>query len=294
MDQLDRLWTFYVVAREKGITKGAKKLYLTQSAVSQAFKQLEESYSLTLAERSRRGFSLTDAGRILFSSCEKIFAEYQNIDEVLKGWGKEPQGELKIGCDVTMAEGFFLGHLKKLKKRFPKLNIHLDVTWFTQPLLPYLKEGKVDLICVNEIFLSENASLFHVPLNVNAEVYLYGSKSYLKNFCLKKVEDIFQLRFIDLSDEHLFSTYFLRSVNLGGRWFRDYFYLNGSYKEAVLQDLGISIAPYFYIEKELKQKKIELLFPKKLKILRKDHLCCVKKNKDYPKYAALLDYFSKI
>ena len=67
---------FYYVAKEKSITKAAKKLYISQPAISKSLKKLEEEINVSLFVRNLNGVELTEAGSILYSYIEKA---YKNI-----------------------------------------------------------------------------------------------------------------------------------------------------------------------------------------------------------------------
>lgn len=62
---------FYYVAKEKSITKAAKKLYISQPAISKSLKKLEEEMQVELFYRNLNGVELTEAGKILYSYIDK-------------------------------------------------------------------------------------------------------------------------------------------------------------------------------------------------------------------------------
>jgi DNA-binding transcriptional LysR family regulator len=73
--ELQQLRGFYEVAREGSFTKAAASLFLTQPAVSQQVKALEEELGQALIVRGRRGVALTAAGHVLYARTESVFAE---------------------------------------------------------------------------------------------------------------------------------------------------------------------------------------------------------------------------
>ena len=58
---------FYHVATAQSITKAAKELCISQPAVSQAVKQLEQEIGIELFTRQAKGVCLTQAGKVLFT-----------------------------------------------------------------------------------------------------------------------------------------------------------------------------------------------------------------------------------
>ena len=65
---LDLLKGFEAAARHLSFTRAGQELFLTQSAISREVKRLEEQLGVELFSRTKRGLSLTDAGRLLYSA----------------------------------------------------------------------------------------------------------------------------------------------------------------------------------------------------------------------------------
>ena len=64
--RIEQYRIFNVVAKSQSFSKAAENLFMTQSAVSQAIKQLETSIDMILFKRTSKGVELTEAGNILF------------------------------------------------------------------------------------------------------------------------------------------------------------------------------------------------------------------------------------
>ena len=80
MSQLNynHLRYFHAVAREGNLTRAAKHLRLSQSALSVQLRSLEQSLGHALFERRNRSLSLTEAGHIALEYAEGIFAAARN------------------------------------------------------------------------------------------------------------------------------------------------------------------------------------------------------------------------
>ena len=74
------------IAEEKNITKAAKKLYITQSALNQTLLKLEKEIGEPLFERSKLNLYLTEIGKIYIEQAKKILEirkeTYEKIDEI--------------------------------------------------------------------------------------------------------------------------------------------------------------------------------------------------------------------
>ena len=62
---------FYIVAEEGNITKASEKLFISQPAVSQSIKKLEEQIGGILFLRSNKGLVLTEEGKNFFKLCKR-------------------------------------------------------------------------------------------------------------------------------------------------------------------------------------------------------------------------------
>ena len=62
---------FYYVAKNKNLSKAANDLFISQPAVSQALKKLEEELGIKLFYRTKTGMNLTEDGEVLFNYLKK-------------------------------------------------------------------------------------------------------------------------------------------------------------------------------------------------------------------------------
>ena len=87
MKHLDygQLHTFWIVAKEGGVTKAAAKLFLAQPTVSGQLRALERAVGQRLVVRAGRGIALTDCGRHVFQYCEEIFSLGREMLDGLRG-----------------------------------------------------------------------------------------------------------------------------------------------------------------------------------------------------------------
>ena len=73
MNQLNLYHIFYTVAQCGNISAAAKKLYISQPAVSKSISRLEESFASPLLIRSSRGVTLTENGQLLYKHLDTAF-----------------------------------------------------------------------------------------------------------------------------------------------------------------------------------------------------------------------------
>ena len=149
---------FNTVAKSKSISKAANELFMTQSAVSQAIKQLENSIDMVLFNRTSKGVELTEAGITLFkytSSAMELLDTGLNKLESLK---ELEEGELKIGASDTISAYYLSPRLEKFHKMYPNIKIQI-INRVTAEAVDLLKNGKIDIAFGNLPFYDETLEI---------------------------------------------------------------------------------------------------------------------------------------
>ena len=145
-----RLLTFITAAKTKSYTRAAEILNITQPAVSQHIKFLEDEYGVHLVKKCGRGFELTEEGLILFKSAEEIEALYRSLETKLKNKSGIAR-EYNAGASMTIG-GYILPYiLAEYKKSYPNINILLQVN-NTEEILEKLINGKIDFALIEGPF----------------------------------------------------------------------------------------------------------------------------------------------
>lgn len=148
MINLERYRVFYFTANTLNFSKAAEEMFISQPAVSQMIKQLEEELDSQLFFRSPRGVKLTPEGEVLFQYVEKaynlIMAGEQKIVEI----HNLMSGEIKIGASDTLSKYYLIPILEEFHQKYP--DVKIQVTNRTTPeTVKLLKGGSVDFGIVN-------------------------------------------------------------------------------------------------------------------------------------------------
>lgn len=107
---------FHVVAHEGHLTRAAKALNVSQSALSSQIRLLEERLGQKLFERRGRALHLTEAGRIALDHADAIFAAGEELVATLKRTGATRQA-IRIGANATLSRNFQIAFLAPLLGR---------------------------------------------------------------------------------------------------------------------------------------------------------------------------------
>ena len=140
---------FYTVAKNKHMTKASEELYISQPAISQSIKKLEDQIGGTLFLRSNKGMELTEEGKSLFEHIKGALQLIENAENEFTAFKDLSKGEIKIGCSTTLTKLMLLEPLKQFHIDYPNINIKIENN-LTSNLITSLKLGKLDFVIFNE------------------------------------------------------------------------------------------------------------------------------------------------
>ena len=110
---LHHLRLFRAVATDGTLTGAARRLNLSQSALSSQIKTLEDSLGHPLFDRLGRGLVLTEAGRIALDRAEAIFRTAEDLTATLRDVGHARQA-LRVGALATLSRNFQMRFVRPL------------------------------------------------------------------------------------------------------------------------------------------------------------------------------------
>jgi len=137
----DKLKTFHAVAQAGSFTLAAKRLNLSQSALSRQIKKLEDNLSLSLFTRHARGLVLTQEGEQLYSTAEEVYKKIERTFQELLDTKTKPFGKLKITTTHAFGSYWLAQNVKEFVETYP--DIELDLRLSDQTL--DLSKGEADI-----------------------------------------------------------------------------------------------------------------------------------------------------
>ncbi|TWT83985.1 Hydrogen peroxide-inducible activator [Planctomycetes bacterium CA13] len=120
---LRNLELFCTIAEERSFSKAAAEHDLTQSAVSQAMHQLEDSLGTQLIDRSKRPLVLTTAGQTYVRGLRNVLRQLHRLEQEVATLGEKLSGQLKIGTIYSVG----LSYLPDASEEFARLHPEVDV-----------------------------------------------------------------------------------------------------------------------------------------------------------------------
>jgi DNA-binding transcriptional LysR family regulator len=126
---LNELLGFVTVAREGSFTRAAATLGVTQSALSQSIRGLEERLQIRLLTRTTRSVSTTAAGERLVQAIGHRFDEIESELDALTALRDKPAGTVRITCGDHPLQSILLPRLAPLLHEYPEIALEFDVSY---------------------------------------------------------------------------------------------------------------------------------------------------------------------
>ncbi len=125
---IEQLYTFQEVVRLGSFSEVAKKLGISQPAVSFQIQKLEQELGIRLIDRSQRAIALTAAGRRLLDFAETVETEREHLQYDLEQMRDEVAGDLRLSASTIPGEYLLPPLLARFKQRHPAVRIQVDIS----------------------------------------------------------------------------------------------------------------------------------------------------------------------
>ena len=170
--------TFYTVVKYSSFTKASEKLYISQPAVTQAIKKLEEHLNVELFKRTAKGISLTSAGEIVFYYSEHLcnLAE-ANINLISKIKSVE-DSVINIGVPTHIGTFYFVKYLTQFNEKYPNVKVNI-INKKSDEMIKMLLKRELDLV-VDTDMVNINDRTIKTRKIIELESCFVGSKKYKK------------------------------------------------------------------------------------------------------------------
>jgi len=152
---LNLLRVFYQVAKNEQISKAAEILNVSQPAISQHIKTLEDQIGFKLFSRSKKGVKLTQEAEEILTYCKNIFAQVESINHTLQNISSLDTGTLRIGASDTICKYYLIDKLKTFEELYPKIRYRVT-NCTTNESLTLLKNNDVDIAFVHTPVTNQN------------------------------------------------------------------------------------------------------------------------------------------
>lgn len=276
-----RLTTFITVARIKSFTKAAEILNLTQPAVSQHIKYLEEYYGVGLIKKTGKEIGLTEEGLILYKYAKELDILHRNLEAEIRNKSGIHKS-YKVGASMTVG-GYVLPYiLAEYKREHPNRDILLQVN-NTEEIISKLLNRKLDLALVEGNF--DRNKFSYKKFKDDEMVLAVSDKHQFAKKDKVSIEEILRgeliIREKGSGTREIFENK-LKELGYDINSFNPYMELGSisAIKSLVEENLGYTIISKETIKRELKQGVIKIVGIEGIQIYREFNFIYLKENNE--------------
>lgn len=266
MKNLYQLTTFVTVISEGSMTAAADKLYLTQPAVSQQIRNLEEDLGVELLVRGVRSIKATPQGEVLFEYAKKIINLTQQAEIAIKSIGKQMRGQLRIGTLNSLGLHVMSPIVGRLMRHNPELSLKIDYDRGDE-LIKGFKKSQYDVLILPDVKTEFSADLENCEQKflLKEEMWLVGSTKDEKMPQQIMVKDLGIFPLVDFTEEF---PAFHRELHAkiqeqGARVLANFESSNvGTLKRVIETGLGWGFLPAHSIKKQVRSGRLNRVYVK--------------------------------
>ncbi|AZI14579.1 LysR family transcriptional regulator [Avibacterium paragallinarum] len=184
--ELRHLKTLLALKETGSVSLAAKRIYLTQSALSHQIKLLEDQYGLPLFERKSQPLRFTSAGERLIKLANDILPKVVEAERDLARVKQGEAGELRIAVECHTCFDWLMPAMDSFRQNWPLVELDI-VSGFHTDTVGLLLSHRADWAVVSEI--EETAGIVHKPLFSYEMVGLCAKDHPLANKDIWQAED---------------------------------------------------------------------------------------------------------
>ena len=165
---------FIAVVENKGFSRAAETLYLSQSTLSKVVKSLEDELDTVLLDRSNKQIELTGSGNIVYQQGIQVLHSLDNITNQLFDIENLKQGHIHIGLPPISGTLYFPEIIKTFTDLYPRIDLQIYEAG-AYKVKNALLDGTVDIVVSME--LESEANLDVIPL-INDPLVVYVNQDH--------------------------------------------------------------------------------------------------------------------
>lgn len=167
------------LAKTGSMNLTAKRMYISQPALSESVKRLEQELGCTLLTRSKTGIDFTDDGKMVLEHAQLILEQYESITHKLqtKYEKQHLRGEVKLGAGPTISDTFLPKLLLKMHQKYPDITISVQED-SGDALVERLKSAEVEYV----LFGLTKTDYGNVKIEAFTDTFIHENLYYKKMY----------------------------------------------------------------------------------------------------------------
>lgn len=136
---------FVKVAEARSVTRGAAETNISVAAASMRIKSLERALSAQLFNRTKRGVSLTAAGKVFEKHARNILLQINNLYDDLGEYSEEVAGHIRVHTNPIAVSEFLPSALSEFLAENPTISVDLREATCSEDIVRDIREGIIDI-----------------------------------------------------------------------------------------------------------------------------------------------------
>jgi len=284
---------FYFVAKNKNLSKAANELFISQPAVSQAIKKLEDEIGFKLFYRTKNGMNLTKDGEFLYEFLKKPIEALTKGKKYLIDEASNNSMTIRIGSGTTLIKHSLLPILKDFERDFPNVRFEI-IHGISNQLMEMLDKDLLDIVLLSINYENKNDKRVLV-IEEAQDVFCYKKDAFELGDKIFSVEDLSELPLL-LQSNVSTSRKFLDELTSKKHIILESRYNLASYSlvlDFVKEGLGVGFVNYNHVKDEIKKGNLVILKTNFNIPIRKIGLCINKKITDESVIQRFIEYIKK-
>lgn len=259
MIETSQLQTLVAVARASSFSKAAQELGVTQSAISQSVKNLENKLEVRLFKRSGKRVVLTGEGEKLFMLANDFLMQLDDTLDEIKHDKESMSGKIRIGTLAGVGKSWLAPELLEFGIENPEISLHIQMG-FQEDLVKEFRNYRLDLLVLPEEVLPSVGEKILLSEEKSTLVFAKSNKySIDRNITLEKLCSIPTVLF--QPDDPLFFKWCREKFGQFPKKLNSRYIINshGNMLQAVLAGLGVAVIPNHVLSRSVYRDKVLIL-----------------------------------
>ncbi len=249
--QVETFKVFRDLVETQSFSKAADLSFITQSAVSQQIRGLEERFHTPLIERSSKRFALTREGQLLYDTSKEIIYAYDTLQNQIAEMRNVISGTIRLATVYSIGLHELPPYLKVFIKEYPNVNVHVEYRRSNQVYEDVL-DGTRDLGLV--AFPIQKKNLKIEPFRKDRLILICHPQNPFASHGTIALEEIPKAKFIGFEPDIPTRKAIDKIFKEAGIELRPVMEFDNieTVKRAVEIDAGVSIVPRATVQQEIK------------------------------------------
>ncbi len=255
MENIAALRSLIAACETGSLSAAARRLGITQPAVSQQIAALEHSLGAALVVRGRNGVRTTEAGNVAVQYGVEVLDRLARMQDALAALKAEPDGRLGLSCALLMVQSLLVPVLADLRRSYPRLKIDLRAG----DELIDLAEAGLDL-AIQAGPAGESGGTVRKLAEI--DLCLVASRAYLDRIGRpKKPEDLGPLNYIQYRDDPEENSIVFVGGGTAAVTVAFAAQMPNLLLNAVENHLGFAKAPRYFVADLVARGEVEIILP---------------------------------